>query len=262
MKKALLFGVNDFFGSVNDLNGCVNDVNLFAKRLYDDFGYVSKILKDSQATVNNVKEELLNFLSTAKADDFLAIWHSHHGTQVPDYNHDEKDRRDEALYVHNGIITDDDYYKIILTKPGGIPLFIGMDCCFSGDNTKGIESKARYMPFLNGRMMDEKGNLKGSRRKKRMLVSNDMDYVVLTGCREDQTSSDALIGGKYHGAMTYYAMRELVPGITYEEWFRRIRKRLPNAFFEQEPQLEGNPEMMKQGVFGSEIKKKCWFKFK
>jgi metacaspase-1 len=257
MKKALLIGLNDYLGEANDLKGCLNDIDLVGKKL-EGFGYTVHKIINEQAKVRTVKNELLAFLKNSAAGDQLVFWYSGHGTQCPDYNKDENDKYDEALYLYDGVLVDDDIQKILIQKPAGVKLFIGMDCCFSGTNTREIDSYQRYKPFLNGRKMDINGNLKGRKRRRAIIRQPGMDYVVLTGCADAQTSADALIMGKYHGAMTYFAMRNLKAGLTYAEWYRDIRKHLPNAYFDQIPQLEGAAELLNDRVFGTE--KKCWFK--
>lgn len=257
MKKALLVGLNDYLGEANDLKGCINDIDLVGKKL-EGFGYSIHKIVNEQAKVKTVKNEILALFKASIPGDYLVIWHSHHGTQTTDLNKDELDKRDEALYLYDGILTDDEYSELLKYKPKGVKLFIGMDCCFSGTNTREVDRTQRYKPFLNGRMMDINGNLKGRKRRKAILRQPNMDYVVLTGCQENQTSADALIMGTYHGAMTYFAMRTLKAGLTYADWYRDIRKHLPNAYFDQIPQLEGDAGLLNDKVFGTE--KKCWFR--
>lgn len=258
MKKAILIGLNDYLGEANDLKGCLNDIDLVGKRL-EEYGYAVHKIVNEQAKVRTVKNEMMAFLQNSVAGDQLAIWYSGHGTQVPDYNKDENDKYDEALYLYDGVLIDDDLQSILLMKQDGVKLFIGMDCCFSGTNTRDANTKVRFKPFLGSRHIDLNGNLKGRKRRRAIIRQPGMDYVVLTGCQENQTSADALIMGTYHGAMTYFAMRNLKAGLTYAEWYRDIRKHLPNAFFSQIPQLEGKAELLNDRVFGTE--KRCWFKF-
>jgi hypothetical protein len=67
-------------------------------------------------------------------------------------------------------------------------------------------------------------------------------YLALfTGCRDNQTSADAMIGGKYNGAFTYYFckhLRDVKGEITRAELLRRLRASLKYNDFEQVPQLE------------------------
>jgi hypothetical protein len=40
-------------------------------------------------------------------------------------------------------------------------------------------------------------------RKKRDIVEADLPEILITGCRADQTSADAMIGDGFNGALTY-----------------------------------------------------------
>ena len=64
----------------------------------------------------------------------------------------------------------------------------------------------------------------------------------MSGCRDNQYSYDARIGGTYHGAMTYYALRT-IEAANYDTDYRscgtRSSTRLATEGYDQEPQLEG-----------------------
>jgi len=298
MKRALIFGINDYPGAANDLQGCVNDAYLVPEKInslfpgaaidnplargmrppdnvlrrgaddaervaemYRNLGFDVKIFLNSQVTIERYEAEISDAFAAAMPGDFIVIWYSGHGTQVPDQDGDEADGYDEALYLYNGAYTDDRQRILIAKKPKNVFLFMGMDCCFSGTNTRDIKKKPRFKPIATSTPLDTAGNVKVKRRGN-FIRSFDMDYIVLTGCAEYQTSADAYINGKYQGAMTYYAMKTLEGGISYQEWYKRIRKYLPSSSFDQIPQMEGNTDLLKTGVFGTELKKKgCIFKF-
>lgn len=261
MKKALLFGINDYPGERNDLNGCVNDVNDIAAKL-KLFGFEQiDIFINEQVTCSKFESEILKMFREATKEDYLFIGYSGHGTQVADTNGDEADGYDEALFLFDGPFIDDRFNKILIQKRAGIPLFLNMDCCFSGTNTRLIDVKPRFKPIMAVELLDEAGNIKGRMRKRKMIRAREMemDYVVLSGCAENQTSADAFFG-KYNGAETYYAFNKaLIPGISFNEWYKKIRKYLPSNNFPQIPQLEGPDWMLKSGVFGSQlVKKQCF----
>ena len=70
------------------------------------------------------------------------------------------------------------------------------------------------------------------------------EYLVLfSGCADNQTSADALIGGSYNGAFTYYFckhLRDVKGKITRSELLKRVRASLKHEDFEQVPQLEAS----------------------
>jgi metacaspase-1 len=66
--------------------------------------------------------------------------------------------------------------------------------------------------------------------------------VLITGCRDTQTSADAFIGGSYNGALTYAlveAMTKAKGQLTYRELHDRAAGTLKTKKFDQVPQLEG-----------------------
>lgn len=274
MKKALSFGINDFPGSQNDLRGCVNDTsnikyNLghkhgaedakrIGKQLYD-FGFDVQVFLNSQVTKELFRSEVTKLVKSANPGDIIVIHASCHGTQLIDRNNDEADGYDEALYLYDGAFSDDEFSSILSQlKEAVICVFI-MDCCFSGTITRSINQKARFKPLFSE--VDSEGLPVIRKSRKSKEICSGMNHLVLTGCSPTQTSADAFIGGSYNGALTYAAMKELVPGITYKEWHQRILKWLSSRGYTQTPQLEGPEWMMNLGVFGSEVKaKKCFLR--
>ncbi len=65
--------------------------------------------------------------------------------------------------------------------------------------------------------------------------------VLLAGCRADQTSADARIGGDYHGAFTYYlvqTLKETNGQVTYRNLASNTGNLLGTNNYIQVPQLE------------------------
>lgn len=257
MKKVVSFALNDYMGVQNDLQGCVNDQKNIIGKLGKDFGFESVGFTNSQVTKELFRSEVIKLVSFAHSGDIIVIHVSSHGTQLPDSSGDESDGYDEALYLYDGAFSDDEFSSMLSQlKEGVICVFI-MDCCFSGTITRSINQKARFKPLFS--QVDSEGLPVVKKGRKSNEISSGMNHLVLTGCSDRQTSADAYIGGSYNGALTYAAMRNLEPGITYKEWHRRILKWLSSKGYSQTPQLEGPEWMMNLGVFGSEVKKKRCF---
>lgn len=73
-------------------------------------------------------------------------------------------------------------------------------------------------------------------------AGESMNHVLLAGCRDDQTSADARIGGAYNGAFTYYfadAIRQLGADTELMTLVSKVRHSLRRGGFTQVPQLEG-----------------------
>jgi hypothetical protein len=69
--------------------------------------------------------------------------------------------------------------------------------------------------------------------------------MLITGCRDTQTSADAHIGGSFNGALTYYlveSMKDTHGQLTYRELHKRTTGKLKSNDYDQVPQLEGQRE--------------------
>ena len=74
------------------------------------------------------------------------------------------------------------------------------------------------------------------------MVSVDISEVLISGCRDTQTSADAYISGSYNGALTYHlvkAIKEKKGQLTYRELHARTIGLLKKGKYSQVPQLEG-----------------------
>jgi hypothetical protein len=93
-----------------------------------------------------------------------------------------------------------------------------------------------------------RGKVKGSLRRSaparrtKDILGVDIPEVLVTGCRDTQTSADAEIGGTFNGALTYHLVATIKAArgtLTYRELHDGTVKRLKRGGFSQVPQLEG-----------------------
>ncbi len=265
-KRALLIGINLYKIPGADLRGCVNDVKNLRAALRTYYGFPERNIKtviDYQATKSRMQAEITKLIGKAKRGDVLLIHYSGHGSNVPDKNGDEADRRDEILCPTNLDWKDpflDDWLRTTLDNiPAGVNLTVIMDCCHSGTNTRAIQPSdakrvERYLPSpwdlvaaeSGHRLTGELRSIRAARRSNatrgRDVVSVDIPELLITGCRSTQTSADAYIGGSYNGALTYSlvgAIKEKKGKLTYRQLHTRILELLKKGRFDQVPQLEG-----------------------
>jgi metacaspase-1 len=241
-KRALLFAINDYPGTQNDLNGCLNDETDVATMLvknYPDF-VISKF-SDSQVTASRFLTEIGNAIAVLRSGDLLLVHYSGHGTQIPDTNSDETDGYDEAIYLYDQPVIDDMIRGIILKIPIGAMVVFAFDSCFSGTITRDIcNHKIKFMRW-DGNLIMEHAN--------RKMTDGEIGYVVFSGCGEHQTSADAFIGGRYNGAFTYYWLKSLKVGMTYQEWIAALSTYLPSQEYDQAPTLDGDKTLFNRTVF-------------
>lgn len=257
MKKALLVGINNYSDPNANLNGCINDIHLMHDLLSHHYSFdMITTLKDEQASFENITISLRQLVSDISPDDTILFHYSGHGSQVPDFDNDEKDYLDECLCPYeldwDNMLTDDilkDIFKGVTCHA-----VIILDSCHSGtmlrnqpchqithkDGNNHVYRKPRFLkPPLS--MLNRYG--KREWKVKRLNNVTSHNTVLITGCKEKQTSADAYIPelAKYHGALTYYLQKSLSKAkynVSYSSLVTQTRKFLKAQRFDQMPQLE------------------------
>jgi hypothetical protein len=277
-KRALLIGINKYQIPGADLRGCVNDVKDLSAALTEFYGFKKpdiKILLDGAATQKAMQAGITALVRGAKKGDVLVLHYSGHGSNVPDdeKNRDEADGRDEIL-CPTDLNWDkplrDDWLRTTFDKlPAGVSFTTIMDCCHSGTNTRAIQPpdvkvKQRYLPSPWGlaaaeshrgmpkNVSSELRRSSRSVRKAKDIVNAELPEVLITGCRDTQTSADAFINGRFNGALTFAlveAIRKSKGRLTYREWHDRAADVLKARKFEQVPQLEGRASQFEAPLF-------------
>ena len=260
-KRALLVGINRYPDPENALRGCLNDVRQVGDLLRLHFGFggsgAVKLLTDAHATTAAIVDGLHWLVDDAAPGDVLVFHYSGHGSQVPDRHGDEVDGLDEIICPYDldwdNPLTDDDLYAIIRGLRAGASLTVILDSCHSGTGLRELSARGAGD---RGRWLDP------PERLRRPLPTNaatrrfgaraaQCGAVLIAGCRSDQTSADADIGGEYHGALTYYlcrAIEELRYAANYRAVIGRTRKLILENGYEQVPQLEGPAELLHGGI--------------
>lgn len=285
-KKALLIGINDYApGGAGgpDLRGCVNDVRDFANTL-NAMSIVPavpsnmRILTDARATRAAILSSFRWLLTGAKRGDVLVFYYSGHGSQVVDVSGDEADRRDETICPHDyasaGMIKDDDLRSLLAALPPGVNLDVVMDSCHSGTVTRApaltvdelmeeptfanryIEPPLDYgffldtKPLMPVRSLMKPGGEEGGNRN--AVAVPGLNHVVWAGCRDNQTSAEAPIGGVWRGVFTYNyckALRGAGVNVTRRRLDAQVTVNVRGMGYNQVPQLEGTNIALDERVF-------------
>jgi hypothetical protein len=261
-KKSLHIGINDYPYADNDLNGCVNDANAWASLLRDKYGFAAAdvhVLTDAQATKKNSIAGIKQLLAGAKAHDVLVYTNSSHGTYTPDKDGDEGNAYDEAICPHDiqdSLIIDDELRELFSAVPKGVHLTVISDSCFSGTVTRAVmhtpdDRRVRFLnPALRGDPVVANPFKIGAGRSK--YPQSSMKEVLLSGASDKEYSYDANIGGTYHGAMTYYAIKAIEQAkykLTYTELHKSLLKLIDEGGYPQHPQLEGASDNKGRQIF-------------
>jgi hypothetical protein len=277
-KRALLIGVNHYQIPGAELRGCVNDVQDLKAALIEFHGFTNsdiKVLTDGAATKKAMQAGITALLKDSKAGDVAVLHYSGHGSNVPDDNGDEADGRDEILCPTDLNWDDplrDDWLRTTLDKlRTDVSLTVIMDCCHSGTNTRAItppdaQVKERYLPSpwgiaaaetkraLPKKVTTELRRSPRASRKTKDIVNAKLTEVLITGCRDTQTSADAFINGRYNGALTFAlveAIRKAKGQLTYRELHDRASEVLKTRKFDQVPQLEGQNARFNRPLFSA-----------
>lgn len=244
-KQALLVGIN-YTGTFSALNGCINDVQNIKKYLLQR-GYSEEnitVLTDETAmkpTRVNILTQLLKLiLCDAKK---LFFHYSGHGSYVRDEDGDEPDGKDECLcpidYEDAGMILDDELRGILQCLNEGKKLTVLLDCCHSGSGCD-----------LSYNMCERAGRYLMVKTRKQRKTRGDC--VMISGCRDNQTSADAYIEGNYQGALTN-SFLDLVSGnavsLSYEELVLQLRLKLKNEEYSQIPCLSSGKKLQLTSQF-------------
>lgn len=237
-KRALLVGVN-YFGTSAELKGCINDVHRSRGLLTRLYGFPTdpehmRVLTDDQSSSSscptraNLVEGLKWLVAEAQPGDALFFHFSGHGAQQEDPTYREEDGYDETIcpsdFQATGMIVDDEIFDLIVAPlPSGAKLTAVLDCCHSGTV---LELPFTWHP--TGWAEDDNP------------CHSAGDVLLLSGCQEEQTSSDG--GGSYMrpmGAMTtaLWNTLERMPTPNCSELMDALRRELWTGGFEQNPCL-------------------------
>jgi len=259
MKKfAVIVGINHYSTPGMDLSGCVNDANNIKKFLIECCGFEEtdiKMLLDNQATKKNILGHLEWLVSKSGPGVELFYHHSGHGTQVFDTSGDESDQLDEVLVPHDHDWNDpliDDYLAAIFAKLHK-DAFLSMICdtCHSGSITKDI---VRNIAMPKDMAAKAKGKIPSRVNKFGRKDDGTQRHILLSGCRDDQTSSEAVIGGVRQGALTYNFLKVARgPTMSWRETHAEIIKTMKNSGWRQEPVLSGSDDLLDRVVLGNEF---------
>jgi metacaspase-1 len=265
-RKALLVGVNRYPDPINWLRGCLNDVaqvrELITSRLRVAPGEIVT-LADADATTSAIVHGLHWLVDDAAAGDVLLFHYSGHGSQVGDIHGDEvDDNLDEIICPYDldweHPFTDDDLYAIVRTLPAGANLTVSLDCCHSGTGLRepgaGLRADRRGRPRFLAPPQDAATVLRVKPTRRFGARAAQAGAILIAACRSDQVAADASIAGDFHGAFSYYlcqALEESGCSGSYADLIRRVRRLVASHGFDQVPQLEGPPVLLKRPVFAA-----------
>jgi len=193
-KMALIIGIN-YVGTQFKLNGCINDAKNLRTFIMKKYNFKSnEIILLTDETIKPTKKNILSAFNQVILRKPKKLWFSYsgHGILQRDTNGDELTGQDSCLcpldFNKSGFILDDDILNFLKKLPKTTTVFSLMDACHSGTILD--------LPFT----VDTNNVVKQKNSDKLKDLPN---IVMISGCRDNETSEDAFIDKVYTGAMTW-----------------------------------------------------------
>lgn len=277
-KTAILFGTNKcdpkvYQGETLTLRGCVNDV-MTSKALAIANGYRQIYLfTDASATIGNFLATWANVRAGLTEGDTLLVQRSGHGMSIDENLLDKLGDKetggtnqdgtvysgDQGAVLHDGVIIDDVYWRLLLTLPKVKVIWIN-DSCHSATQYRlmsGIRSGNAYRKAksVSKEYMPSEDNVLDLVQLDKLVPKPKNTELICTlvsvsGCQDYEYSADAYVDGKYQGALTAMlaSVLKTAPKSTPEQLKVTLAEALKKRGFEQNPQIniEGNQEAWKQ----------------
>lgn len=267
---AVIATINDYPGEANDLRGCHADGDSFQQMLVGKFGFAPENiirLRDAEVTAAAVNSGLKDHLAAkAEPGDAVVFFYSGHGTQVPDFDGDERDNADEAICVHDMTATEpatwitDDVMRHHLSCMKTNRVTVVLECCHSGTGTRGLESDAaggvRYMDLGFGRSQEIYRNLSISTAMR--APSNNPQHVLLAACASHELAREDGPNGGYFRLALEKALGDHGPATPLEKLYEPMRADIAARMArtaqprKQTPQIEGNARVSFQDLLAKE----------
>jgi hypothetical protein len=227
--NALLIGC-DYEGTSNELKGCSKDVLDMRELLHKKDYVVDVLCDDTERDLDDIKGHPtyrnlvmeINKLASVENPDKLFFHYSGHGTYTNDSSNDEKDNRDEMIVCTDNTFVSDDVLHKLFSQIPDTRMFLLIDACHS---STALDLKYRF--YETEIVENEKNYIK-------------CDTLMISGCKDSQTSADVYMDGSYRGAMTTAFINSyniLGLDVTVENFIKHMRKFLKKNRFEQIPQV-------------------------
>ena len=93
---------------------------------------MTKTILANRATRRAVVAEITAAAAALRKGDIYLLSFSGHGRQVPDRNREETDVKDEAWVLYDGLLLDDELFKLWAKFKSGVRILVLSDSCNSG----------------------------------------------------------------------------------------------------------------------------------
>lgn len=269
---------NALRGCINDVHNLQRYLTQRAGYKQDDMVILTDDQRNQQSipTKQNIIRACQWLVKGAQPNDSLVFHFSGHGGQEKDQNGDEDDGFDECIYPVDfqqaGSIIDDVLHDILVKSlPPGCRLTALFDSCHSGTaldlpyvySTKGILKEPNLAKEagqgllgavssyargdIGGALSSIMGSVKqattgsGANARAKQTKTAPCDAISISGCKDSQTSADAMEGGTATGAMSFAFIEVMTrdPNQSYLSLLNNMREVLRGKY-SQKPQLSAS----------------------
>ncbi|KAG5362401.1 Metacaspase-1 [Yarrowia sp. C11] len=269
---------NALRGCINDVHNLQRYLVQRAGYKPDDMVILTDDQRDQRSipTKQNIIQAMQWLVKGAQPNDSLVFHFSGHGGQEKDQDGDEDDGYDECIYPVDfqraGSIIDDVLHDILVKSlPPGCRLTALFDSCHSGTaldlpyvySTKGILKEPNLAKEagqgllgavssyargdIGGALSSIMGTVKqattgsGANERAKQTKTAPCDAISISGCKDSQTSADAMEAGTATGAMSFAFIEVMTrdPNQSYLSLLNNMREALRGKY-SQKPQLSAS----------------------
>ncbi len=269
-RRALCVGI-DNYPAPNGLTGCVRDTGIWNSALRAVGFGEPRILLNEEATHSAIVAALRDLVTSSQRGDVLVFQYSGHGTQVPDFDGDERTGQDQAFvpvdFSAGAFLVDDDIRAIFDLLPEGVNLTAFIDCCHSGTITRMLGRRALEGPELStARFLKQTDDWEdwmrahwrfrdrltatqtGPGRGRGLVDQNALRWVNYSACRSDEVALEHNGNGDFSLRAT-----KLLTGDLTRFTHRSFQEAVTAAFGDQRqqsPQLDCPDAMQDSPLLG------------
>lgn len=261
------------YGTDGALVACESDADdMESVALEAGFSVLDK-LKSQQGTRANVIERIEQAAKELKAGDIFMFTYAGHGSQMPDFNHDESDNdgKDETLCLYDAMLVDDELYHLWSKFKDDVRVLVVSDSCNSGTNVRAAVAGAALVELVGPapRLLDAlavnrtlrkhkafyTALQRGTRAMNDGLLVRELSHplrcsvLLLAGCQDEELSLDGPMNGRFTQELLSVWDVGTFQG-SYTRFHQTIRSGMPRS---QRPNLfatgQPNPVFLAQRPF-------------
>ncbi|MCX6579388.1 MAG: caspase family protein [Candidatus Aminicenantes bacterium] len=258
---ALLVGINEYPQPVPDLRGCINDVNSLHDYLRESVhcDLRVEILKNQDATRENIIRLFRSHLGLAGKDDVVLFYFSGHGSQemsAPEFKEYFPSGKNETLVwydsrTHGGLDLADKELAVLLEEiaRGEPHIAVILDCCHSGSATRAIDDfnlgRVRQVPPARldyPRPLET--YLDGYYQNRKPVVIPQSKHILMSACDRHQKAWETKTGNGVFTSTLLEVLGKAHGNISYADLFTRCRAAILKQALDQTPQFETYRQFM------------------